>query len=149
MRPPPSLTTDESEPYTLYEYLGVNSIGINSLDLTGSLLIGETFYDDIRQLSVNSFNYVYGKGFSSNTEGMPVVSLILKPGKDTEYCKNWRPITLSHPDYKICATCIATSVRESPSVRYIISSNQTGFLTGKVCSWENRRRYPGSHSTPS
>ena len=88
-----------------------------------------TFWDDIGQLVVNSFNCAFEKGYLSDEQGRAIISLIPKPGKDTRYLKNWRPIALLNTDYKIAAKCIAFRLKDI--LNTIISCEQTGFLKGR------------------
>ena len=88
-----------------------------------------TFWNDIGQLVIDSFNYAFDKGYLSDEQGRAIISLIPKPGKDARYLKNWRPIALLNTDYKIAAKCIACRVKKV--VNSIIGNEQTGFLKGR------------------
>ena len=88
-----------------------------------------TFWDSIGQLVVNSLNHAFAKGYLADEQGRAVISLIPKPGKDTRYLKNWRPIALLSTDYKIAAKCIAS--RMKGVLNSIVSYEQTGFLHGR------------------
>ena len=43
----------------------------------------------------------------SVTQRQVVITCIPKEGKDQQYLKNWRPITLLNTMYKIASSCIA------------------------------------------
>ena len=58
-----------------------------------------------------------------------VLNLIPKPGKDSRYIKNLRPITLLNCDYKVIEKMIAT--RLDPILQHLIHPDQTGFLPNR------------------
>ena len=61
-----------------------------------------------------------------------VITLLPKPGKDTLYIDNWRPISLLTVDYKILALVFANRLKEG--LNYIISETQNGFLKKRYIS---------------
>lgn len=66
-----------------------------------------------------------------------LITCLPKPGKDRNFIKNWRPITLLNTDYKILSSTIANRFKEVlPS---IISETQKGFLKGRFIG-ENSRQ---------
>ena len=65
--------------------------------------------------------------FESAREG--VLNLIPKQNKDTRILKNLRPITLLNVDYKILEKVITN--RMAPALKYIIDTDQTGFMEGR------------------
>ena len=58
--------------------------------------------------------------------------MIPKKGKDLEYLKNWRPISLLNHDYKIATKAIA--IRMESVLPKIINSSQTGYVKGRYIS---------------
>ena len=85
-----------------------------------------TFWDEIKQLLVDSFNYAFTHGELSTSQKQAVISLLQKKGKDRLFLKNWRPISLLNVDYKILSKVIAERIRKIlPSV---IHFNQSGFI---------------------
>ena len=71
----------------------------------------------------------------SSMEG--ILNLIPKPGKDTRYVENLRPITLLNSDYKIVEKVLAMRMGESMS--YIIHTDQKGFMPGRKISANIRK----------
>ena len=56
---------------------------------------------------VDSLNESFEKGSLSTTQRQAVITLIEKPGKDSRYLKNWRPISLINVDVKICSKALS------------------------------------------
>ena len=79
---------------------------------------------------VDALNYSYiNHHHLSPEQSRGVITLILKPEKDSSMLKNYRPITLLNTDYKIGAKAIAARLkRVMPD---LIDANQTGFLQGR------------------
>ena len=65
------------------------------------------FWDVISDYVVNSFNYAFKTGQLSISQRHGIISLIPKKDKDTQYLKNWRPVSLLNVDYKIITKAIA------------------------------------------
>ncbi len=61
-----------------------------------------------------------------------VISLILKPDKDSLIIDNWRPITLLNVDYNILALIYGTRLKSGLS--NIIGESQTGFMAKRHIS---------------
>lgn len=88
-----------------------------------------TFWKEVGQLLVGSFNFAFEKGYLSDEQGRAIISLIPKPGKDVKFLKNWPPIALLNVDYKIATKCIVSRLKNV--LNSIISYEQTGFLKGR------------------
>ena len=58
-----------------------------------------------------------------------IISLIPKKKKNTEYLKNWRPVSLLNVDYKIATKTIATRLEKVQP--HIIHSSQSGYIKGR------------------
>ena len=89
----------------------------------------KTFWNQIGPFLVKSFNYAFKTGCLSVSQRRGVITLIPKEGKDEEFLKNWRPISLLNVDYKIAAKVIANRMKKNLSS--IISCDQTGFLPNR------------------
>ena len=59
------------------------------------------FWDDIKDLLFESFNYSISVGFLSTSQKQAIIKLIEKRDKDKWYIANWRPISLLNVDTKI------------------------------------------------
>ena len=78
---------------------------------------------------VNSFNYAFQNGALSISQRQGIISLIPKKKKNTEYLKNWRPVSLLNVDYKIATKTIA--VRLEKILPNIIHPCQSGYVKGR------------------
>ena len=75
----------------------------------------------------------------SVTQRHGTITCIPKEGKDKQYIKNWRPITLLNTSYKIASACIADRLKlVLPS---IINECQKGFLPGRYIGENIRLLY--------
>ena len=89
----------------------------------------KVFWPAIGQLVVNSLNHAFMNGTLSHEQGRGIISLILKPGKDPLYVKNYRPISLLNTDYKICSKALAFRIKDI--VSQLVDVNQTGFVKNR------------------
>ena len=87
------------------------------------------FWNDIKNLVLNSFSYSYEQKNMSVSQKQSIITLLSKRDKDTRLLKNWRPISLLNVDYKIMAKCIASRLKLV--LTKIISENQCGFIKGR------------------
>ena len=62
----------------------------------------KAFWDDLKNILVDSINEGFRKGELSNTQRKGVNTLLYKNGERVDL-DNWRPISLLNYDYKICA----------------------------------------------
>lgn len=89
----------------------------------------KTFWDNIKHYYLKSINESFRTGHLSDLQKQGIISLIPKPGKDSELISNWRPISLLNVDYKIATKAIANRIKNIlPS---IISPYQTGFIKNR------------------
>ena len=58
-----------------------------------------------------------------------IITLLPKKGKDINYLKNWRPLTLLNIDYKIVAKVIANRIK--PYLHRLINVDQSGFMSNR------------------
>jgi len=87
------------------------------------------FWEDIKNLLLQSFVYSLQTGSLSMDQRKGIISLIPKKGKDTLILGNWRPLTLLNTDYKILAKLLA--YRFKNLLPKIIHDDQTGFIPGR------------------
>ena len=66
-----------------------------------------------------------------------ILNLIPKPGKDSRFIKNLRPITLLNTDYKIIEKAIANKM--IPALEHIIHPDQRGFMKERRISVNIRK----------
>ena len=89
----------------------------------------KTLWPVIGNIVLDSLNYGYNKGELSPEQTRGLVTLILKPNKDSNLLQNYRPITLLNTDYKIGAKAIASRLKSV--INELIGSHQTGFLKNR------------------
>ena len=87
------------------------------------------FWDDIKDLLLESFNYSISVGFLSTSQKQAIIKLIEKRDKDKRYIANWRPISLLNVDTKIFSKTIAS--RFIPILPTIIHADQTAYVKGR------------------
>ena len=87
------------------------------------------FWNDIGVFLVRSINEGFLSGQMSVTQKQGIITCIPKEGKDKQFIKNWRPITLLNTAYKIASACIAQRLKSV--LPTIISEHQRGFLPGR------------------
>ena len=87
------------------------------------------FWDILGSYMVNSFNYAFQNGNLSISQRQGIISLIPKKKKNTEYLKNWRPVSLLNVDYKIATKTIA--LRLEKNFPNIIHPGQSGYVKGR------------------
>ena len=72
-----------------------------------------------------------------NSARSGILNLIPKPGKDSRYVKNLRPITLLNTDYKIIEKAVANKM--IPALEHIIHTDQRGFMKNRRISVNIRK----------
>ena len=87
------------------------------------------FWDAIKFPMLRSFQDSYSKGSLSNSQKLGMITCLPKPGKEREYMKNWRPISLLNVDYKILSGVIAN--RMKTFLDQLVSEHQKGFINGR------------------
>lgn len=87
------------------------------------------FWPVIGDCVVNALNYANTNFDLSAEQGRAIITLIPKHGKDKDFIKNYRPISLLNTDYKICAKVLSTRIKLV--LPKVISNNQTGFLKNR------------------
>ena len=107
----------------------------------GSDGLTANFYQEFWDVLCDSFhklvNEIYEENFMHPSALQGILNLIPKPGKDSCYIKNLRPITLLNNDYKIIEKCIVNKIM--PSLHTIINHDQRGFMPGRRISVNIRK----------
>ena len=88
---------------------------------------------------IRTINYAFYCSQISVTQSQGVITCIPKEGKDKQYLKNWRPITLLNTMYKIASSCIAARLKMV--LPKLISGEQKGFLKGRYIGENIRLLY--------
>ena len=84
------------------------------------------FWEDLKIPMIRSFQQSYKDGTLSDSQKLGIITSLPKPGKDKEYIKNWRPVTLLNVDYKILSGVIAKRIQLF--LDPLISETQKGFV---------------------
>ena len=87
---------------------------------------------------IRSINYGFYCGQMSVTQRQGVITCIHKEGEDTQYLKNWRPITLFNTMHKIASKIAARLKMVLPK---LINEEQKGFLKGRYIGENIRLLY--------
>ena len=93
---------------------------------------------------IRSVNYGFYCGKMSVTQRQGVITCIPKEGKDKQYLKNWRPITLLNTTHKIASSCIAARLK-MVLPKLISEEQQKGFLKGRHIGKNIRLLYTNKH----
>ena len=123
------LITKEECEKALAKMKGNKSPGLDGL----STEFYKTFWNELSDLIVDSFNEAFENGMLSDSRNISVLSLIFKKG-DTSKIKNYRPISLTNTDYKLLAHVLANRLHKI--LHNIISHDQTGYM---------KKRYIGNN----
>lgn len=97
----------------------------------------KAFWDLIQEPLLNSLNYSLNNESLSISQKQGIITLIPKEGKDLDYLKNWRPLTLLNQDYKYLTTIIAN--RFKYLLPKIISTDQNGFVPSRFIGYNIQR----------
>ena len=95
------------------------------------------FWTKIRSIFYDMMLQCYEENILHDTARKGILNLIPKPGKDTRYIKNLRPITLLNTDYKIIEKAVANKM--TPALKHIIHSDQRGFMKDRRISVNIRK----------
>ena len=66
----------------------------------------KVFWQDLKEIILKSLNYSLAANQFCDSKYEGLITLIPKPGKNTMYIPNYRPITLLNCDYKIISKVI-------------------------------------------
>ena len=97
------------------------------------------FFKDFKHFIRCSINEGYQKGTFSVTQRQGIITCLPKGDTPGQFLKNWRPITLLNVIYKIASGCIAQRLKSV--LPKLISSDQTGFLSGRYIGENTRLIY--------
>ena len=95
------------------------------------------FWNEIESMYVSAIHCAVEQKRLHLSAGRGVVSLIPKKNRPPFQIKNWRPLTMLTMDYKIIATVLANRLKKV--LPYIISHDQTGFMSGRQITSTIRR----------
>lgn len=87
------------------------------------------FWPSLGEWMLACFNTAFANGQLSPEQRRGLISLLPKKGKDKNYIKNWRPISLLNVDFKVLAKSI--SQRLFFLIPRLIHFNQSGFVPGR------------------
>ena len=87
------------------------------------------FWDDLKILLFESYEYSISVGFLSASQKQAIIKLLEKRDKDKRYICNWRPISLLNVDTKIFSKTAAS--RLIPVLPTIINADQTAYVKGR------------------
>jgi len=87
------------------------------------------FWPNIKDYLMKAISRSLLTGTLSISQRQGIISLIPKAGKDNNYLKNWRPISLLNQDYKLIARILAE--RCKTHLDKLISQDQNGFVPGR------------------
>ena len=94
------------------------------------------FRNNLGVYLVCSLNYAYRIQKLSVIQRQGIITCIPKEGKNKEYLKNWRPISLLSVDLKIGSSAIAARIKSV--LDKLISESQSGFIKGRYMGDCNR-----------
>ena len=72
------------------------------------------FWDNIGTTLIQCYNYSYEHGELSNSQKQAIITLLEKEGKDRQYVKNWRPISLLNVDYRMLTKTLSNRTYFTP-----------------------------------
>ena len=105
----------------------------------------KVFWRQLKYFITNALNCGFLKGRLSVSLRQCIITCLPKPNKDRSLLKNWRPISLLSVIYKLASGSI--SERFKKTLNNIISSCQTGFISGRYISDSTRLIYDLLHAT--
>lgn len=101
------------------------------------------FWKDIGYFLLRSINKAFFHGQLSLTQRQGIITILPKLGKQREFLKNWRPISLLNVSYKILSACLANRIKQVMS--HLIHNDQKGFIPGRYIGENTRLTYDILH----
>ena len=89
----------------------------------------DKFWHILGKPMVDCFVHAFECGELSSSQKQAIITLLEKQGKDRQFIKNWRPISLLNHDYKILTK--ALSIRLKKVLPTIIHPNQSAYVEGR------------------
>ena len=97
------------------------------------------FWKDLSTIIVRAVNDAFLKNQLPISQRLGIISCLSKGDKPRQYLKNWRPITLLNVFYKLISGCLSQRIKST--LDQLISSSQTGFLSGRYIGENTRLLY--------
>ena len=92
----------------------------------------KVFWNKLKFFITNAINSCYSKGILTLSMRQTIITCIPKGNKNRSLIKNWRPISLLPVVYKMTSSVLAERLK--PILKDIISTHQSGFLSGRSIS---------------
>uniref|UniRef100_A0A3B1IK57 Reverse transcriptase domain-containing protein n=1 Tax=Astyanax mexicanus TaxID=7994 RepID=A0A3B1IK57_ASTMX len=109
------------------------------------------FYKTFATQLVPFLTRVYNDAFKSGKLPQSLtsasISLLLKKDKDPTLCSSYRPISLLNVDFKILSKILAQRLQKVMPI--LITTDQTGFISGRHSFFNTRRLFNILYSPPS
>ena len=99
----------------------------------------KVFWKQLGMLILKALNNSFEKGTLSTSLRQCLVVCLPKKGKQRQFIKNWRPLSMISVLYKIAAAAIANRIK--PYLTKLISETQTGFVSGRYIGESTRLVY--------
>ena len=94
------------------------------------------FFEDIKDVFLNSCHTAIPKKELSNSERQAVIKLIEKKDKDKRFIKRWQPFSLLNMDYKIISKALASRFKKV--LPNLISPQQTTYVENRFIGESGR-----------
>ena len=95
------------------------------------------FWPTISPLFVKMVNEIKRTSSIPSQMNTALISVLLKPNKDSTLCSSYRPISLINTDLKIISKALSTKLEKV--ISNLIHPDQTGFIKGRQSSHNTRR----------
>ena len=99
----------------------------------------KVFWKQLGMLILKALNNSFEKGTLSTSLRQCLIVCLPKKGKQRQFIKNWRPLSMLSVLYKIAAAAIANRIK--PYLTKLISETQTGFVSGRYIGESTRLVY--------
>ena len=97
------------------------------------------FWKQLGMLILKALNNSFEKGTLSTSLRQGLIVCLPQKGKQRQFIKNWRPLSMLSVLYKIAAAAIANRIK--PYLTKLISETQTGFVSGRHIGESTRLVY--------